>query len=169
MRWILYLSSEASNNEAHPFVYLAFIFFLLPRAISLQRAAKYTSKTRLECRSTEAEYERIARQNPATVFLRCFEEYENAELLFGQANIQNFPTFDVFYGGNRVARVEGSSVSELEDVLSMFQLMNSDLDLFSEEASQKRATQWGDGSSTDVNKTPRTTARFIPGYGTSTS
>lgn len=126
---------------------------------------KYTSSGRPDCTNTEAEYERLANQNPATIFLRCFQEYENAQLLFGQANIQNFPTFDVFYGGNRVARVEGSSISELEDVLSMYQLMNSDLDLFSEEASQKRATQWGDGSAPDTSKTPRTTARFVPGYG----
>ena len=31
---------------------------------------KYSSANREECRSTEAEYERFARENPATVFLR---------------------------------------------------------------------------------------------------
>jgi hypothetical protein len=126
--------------------------------------AKYTSATRPECRSTEAEYERLARENTASVFLRCFQEYENAELLFGQADVQTFPTFDLFYGGNRVARIEGSSVSELEDVLAMFQFQNSDLDLFSEDAAQKRKLQWGDGTAKDMTKTPRTTSRFIPGY-----
>ena len=44
-------------------------------------------------------------------------------------------------------------------------LQNSKLDLFSEEASQKRKMQWGQaGSSGDMNKTPRTTNRFVPGY-----
>ncbi|KAL3936323.1 MAG: hypothetical protein SGBAC_008338 [Bacillariaceae sp.] len=125
---------------------------------------KYTSSSRPECITTEADYERLARGNPATIFLRCFQEYESADLLFGKADVQNFPTFDVFYGGNRVARVEGSSISEIQDVLSMYQLQNSKLDLFSEESSEKRETQWGDGSAKDTSKTPRTTGRFIPGY-----
>jgi len=125
---------------------------------------KYTSSSRPECLPTEAEYERLARDNPATIFLRCFQEYESADLLFGQANVQNFPSFDVFYGGNRVARVEGTSISELQDVLSMYQLQNSRLDLFSEEASEKRGAEWGDGSAKDMSKTPRTTSRFVPGY-----
>jgi len=123
---------------------------------------KYTSSSRPECLPTEADYERLARENPATIFLRCFQEYESADLLFGKANVQNFPTFDVFYGGNRVARVEGSSISELQDVLSMYQLQNSKLDLFSEDASEKRQAQWGDGK--DMAKTPKTTNRFVPGY-----
>ena len=126
--------------------------------------AKYTSSIRPECLPTEAEYERMARDNPSTVFLRCFEEYEGADMLFGQASVQNFPTCDVFYGGNRVARVEGSSISELQDVLSMYQMQNSNLDLFSEDATFKRGGQWGDGSAANMAKTPKTTNRFIPGY-----
>ena len=125
---------------------------------------KYTSATRSECKSTEAEYERLARENSATVFLRCFEEFDNAELLLAKANVQNFPSFDIFYGGNRVARVEGSNLSELEEVLNMYQFQNSNLDLFSEDASNKRELQWGDRRAKDMNKTPRTTNRFIPGY-----
>jgi hypothetical protein len=40
--------------------------------------------------------------------------------------------------------------------------LNSKLDLFSEIS----PTPWGDGKSNniDYNKTPRTTARFVPGY-----
>jgi hypothetical protein len=77
--------------------------------------AKYTSMKRQECTATEAEYERIARKNPATIFLRCFEEYHDAPLLMGQANVQTWPTYDVFYGGNRVARIQGGgNLSELE-------------------------------------------------------
>lgn len=60
---------------------------------------KYTSASRPDCRQTEGEYERMARANPATVFLRCFEEYDNANLLLGQADVQTWPTYDVFYGG----------------------------------------------------------------------
>jgi hypothetical protein len=126
--------------------------------------AKYTSATRPECQATEPEYERMARSNPATVFLRCFEEYENASMMFGQADIQKFPTYDIFYGGNRVARVDGPSISELEQVIDMYQFQNSDLDLFSEDASRKRELKWGDGNAKDMNRTPRTTARFVPGY-----
>jgi hypothetical protein len=127
---------------------------------------KYSSLQRDDCRATEGDYERLARENPATIFLRCMEEYENASLLLmGQANIQNWPTFDVFYGGNRVARIEGSRLSELEDILKMYQLQNSKLDLFSEDASQKRKMVWGDaGSTAAAGKTPRTTNRFVAGY-----
>ena len=126
--------------------------------------AKYTSATKDECRVTEAEYERMARDNPASIFLRCFEEYENANLLFGQADIQTWPTFDIFYGGNRVARMEGSNMAELEELLKMYQFQNSELDLFSEASSEKRKLQWGDGTAKDMSKTPRTTNRFVPGY-----
>ena len=121
---------------------------------------KYSSLFRDDCRATEAEYERLARNNPATIFLRCMQEYDNADLLLGQAQIQNWPTFDIFYGGNRVARVEGSSLSELEQVLNMYQFQNSQLDLFSEEAVETR--KWGETK--DMTTTPRTTNRFVPGY-----
>ena len=73
--------------------------------------AKFTSASRLECRSTEPDYERVARMNPATIFLRCFEEYDDSATMFGQADIQNFPTYDIFYGGNRVARVDGQNIA----------------------------------------------------------
>lgn len=122
--------------------------------------AKYTSATLESCKSTEAEYERLARDNPASIFLRCFAEYDNADILIGKANIQSWPTFDLFYGGNRVARVEGGSLTELEELLGRFQFMNSKLDLFSETA----AKPWGDRSAKDMSATPRTTNRFIPGY-----
>ena len=44
-------------------------------------------------------------------------------------------------------------------------MINSNLDLFSEEADNKKRLAWGDGKiNPDYNATPRTTARFIPGY-----
>jgi hypothetical protein len=119
---------------------------------------RYSSMQRTDCQSTEGEYERLARQNPATIFLRVFQEYQGADLLLGQANIQNWPTVDVFYGGNRVARVDGSAMQELQDVLDRYQLQNSSLDLFSETATQK----WGEKM--DMAATPKTTNRFVPGY-----
>ena len=61
--------------------------------------AKYTSASNQDCRTTEGEYERMARSNPATLFLRCFNEYENSNILFGQASVTVLPTFDLFYGG----------------------------------------------------------------------
>jgi hypothetical protein len=125
---------------------------------------KYTSAVRDDCRATEAEYERIARANPATIFLRCFAEYENAHLLLAQAQVTTWPTFDLFYGGNRVARLEGANYPELEELLQRYQFMNSDLDLFSERANQKRKLQWGDGKVKDASRTPRTSNRFLPGY-----
>jgi len=120
---------------------------------------RYSSRFRSDCQATEGEYDRLARSNPATLFLRVLQEYEGADLLFGQANIQSWPTVDIFYGGNRVARVEGSAIQEVQDVLDRYQLQNSSLDLFSESSSKK----WGEQRNS-VNATPRTTNRFVPGY-----
>eukprot|EP00536_Pseudo-nitzschia_multiseries_P001035 jgi/Psemu1/62955/estExt_Genemark1.C_130046 len=125
---------------------------------------KYSSASRAECRATEAEYERFARNNPATIFMRCMEEFEDAHLLLEQVNVRCWPTTDIFYQGNRVARIEGPDLGELEKALPMYQFMNSDLDLFSEDASKKRELQWGDGKAKDMTKTPRTTNRFVPAY-----
>lgn len=125
--------------------------------------AKFTSTTLESCRITEADYDRLARDNPATLFLRCYQEYEDAALLQAQAEVITIPTYDIFYGGNRVARVEGGDTFvQVQEILQRYQFQNSKLDLFSE-ASPGR---WGqnDSANTDFTKTPRTTARFIPGY-----
>jgi hypothetical protein len=64
--------------------------------------------------------------------------------------------------GNRVARVEGPNHVEVEDLLQCYQFQNSKLDLFSEVAPDP----WGEGTADKAKfaKTPRTTARFLPGY-----
>jgi hypothetical protein len=62
--------------------------------------------------------------------------------------------------GNRVARIEGTSYTEVEDLLDNYQFQNTKLDLFSEAGE----APWGDGKIRDPMKTPRTTARFLPGY-----
>lgn len=62
--------------------------------------------------------------------------------------------------GNRVARVEGPSYTEVEELLERYQFQNTNLDLFSEAG----VAPWGDGKVKDPTKTPRTTARFVPGY-----
>ena len=126
---------------------------------------KYSSAMDEACVKTEAQYERIARENPSTCFLRCFSEYENADLLLGQTGVSVLPTFDVFCGGKRVSRVQGSSsYVELERLLQMYQLQNSKLDLFSESADNKRRLEWGNGQTKSPMETPRTTGRFVPGY-----
>lgn len=143
--------------------------------------AKFTSASSADRRAREAEYERLARAHPATIFLRCFAEYDQAALLLGQAQVTVLPTYDFFYRGNRVARVEGSQASiEVEELLERYEFQNSQLDLFSEHAVEP----WGDedlsstpttsgggdggrrrrGRRGDFTGTPRTTARFLPGY-----
>lgn len=50
---------------------------------------------------------------------------------------------------------------EVEELLQMYQFQNSKLDLFSEISPEP----WGEGKAkADFSKTPRTTARFLPGY-----
>lgn len=61
--------------------------------------ARYTSSRLDNCRATEGEYERMARENPATIFLRCFAEFDNAAILLGKADVQVWPTYDIFYQG----------------------------------------------------------------------
>ena len=127
---------------------------------------KWTSATRPVCTQTESEYERLARAHPDTIFLRCYEEVEDALITITNAKVTTFPTFDVFYGGNRVARMEGPEYGLVHEQILRHGMINSKLDLFSEEAdNQKRLAAWGDGKiNPDYNATPRTTARFIPGY-----
>jgi len=143
------------------------------RSDGIVAVAKFTSAENSDCRATEASYERLARTNPATIFLRCFKEMEGAENLFQRAQVETLPCFDIFYMGNRVARVDGPRFDELEKLVDQYQLLNSDLDLFSESAndvsvaqSSPQPTPWGQGGSSksDFAKTPRTTASFIPGY-----
>lgn len=149
--------------------------------------AKFTSAASADCRATEAEYERLARAHPATIFLRCFAEYDQAARLWGHAQVTVVPTFDLFYRGHRVARVEGSqALMEVEELLERYEFQNSQLDLFSEHAvepwgdedlsSTPTSSDGGEGRSSrrrrrrrgggrgDFTTTPRTTARFIPGY-----
>lgn len=134
---------------------------IVERPDGIVLVAKFTKASAIDCRATEAEYERMARQNPATIFLRCFAEYENASILTGQAGVTVWPTFDLFYRGNRVARVEGPNHAEVEELLNRYQFQNSKLDLFSEVS----PGPWGEGrAQTDFSRTPRTTARFVPGY-----
>lgn len=61
-----------------------------------------------------------------------------------------------------MARVEGSNIVEVEELLQRYQFQNSDLDLFSEDS----PLPWGAGGKggRDPMKTPRTTNRFVPGY-----
>ena len=65
---------------------------------------KFTSSTRDDCRATEAEYERVARENPATIFLRCFAEYQDADIVMAQAAVNAWPSYDIFYRGTRTIR-----------------------------------------------------------------
>lgn len=62
--------------------------------------------------------------------------------------------------GNRVARIEGASYTEVEELLERYQFQNTKLDLFSEVSPEP----WGDGKVRDPMRTPRTTNRFLPGY-----
>ena len=123
---------------------------------------QYTSNSREECLATSMDYERLARNNLATIFLQCVEgKYEESKLLLEQVDVRVWPTCDIFYGGNRVARVEGNDMLEIERFLNQYQFLNSDLDLFGD---SQQSLGWGDGKRKDAKATPRTTARFLPGY-----
>ena len=126
--------------------------------------AKFSSLERKECRETEPEYERLSRLHPDTLFLRCYEEFEDANLLMSQAKVMALPTFDIFYKNKRVGRVEGNEITEVEEYIKRYGFINTKLDLFSEEAQNREQLKWGDGAPIDYSRTPRTTARFVPGY-----
>ena len=65
---------------------------LQERPDGIVTVAKFTSSTVDSARATEEEFDRLARQNPATLFIRCFQEYENANLVFGAAQVSVIPT-----------------------------------------------------------------------------
>ena len=75
-------------------------------------------------------------------------------------NVAWLPHTQINTKGTRVARVESSNHAQLEELLERYQFQNSKLDLFSETSENA----WGDRSAKDMTATPRTTARFIPGY-----
>jgi len=91
-------NSDSAMEELEEIVKIAALP-LPERPDGIVAVAKYTKASSPDCRSTEAEYERLARANPATIFLRCFAEYENSDLLLGQAEVAVWPTFDLFYQG----------------------------------------------------------------------
>jgi hypothetical protein len=162
-QFVLHQESTICHNELNFFIRQIVKLAAQPlpeRPDGIVTVVKFTSAVNSDCKATEAEYERLARANPATLFLRCFAEYENANILLGQAAVNVCPTFDMFYQGNRVARVEGSNQAEVEELLERYQFQSSQLDLFSEVSPEP----WGDGKARNYAKTPRTTNRFIPGY-----
>jgi hypothetical protein len=100
----VFVSNPSAMDQLEEIVKLA-AQPLPERVDGIVLVAKFTSADPAKnCRDTEADYERLARKNPATLFLRCFGEYENAELLFGQAQVTVFPTYDLFYRGAYIIR-----------------------------------------------------------------
>jgi len=86
-------------------------------------------------------------------------------MLLAAAEVSTLPTYDIFYGGQRVARVENNDINRLGELLDMYQFQNSELDMFSEDADNQRRLAWGEGKiRANENATPRTTARFISAY-----
>lgn len=127
---------------------------------------KFSSLQRQECKETEFEYERLSKLHPDTLFLRCFVEYEDADLLFSQAKVLTLPTFDVFYKNNRVGRIEGNQYTELEKYIEQYGVLNSQLNLFEQGQENKDQLKWENSNAKagSFDATPRTTGRFIPGY-----
>jgi hypothetical protein len=74
--------------------------------------AKYSSTSLPNCVATERQYEDLARANPDALFLRSYEEYEGFEALAGNQGVAVLPTYDFYFKGNRVARVEGNREGE---------------------------------------------------------
>jgi hypothetical protein len=167
--------------------------FPLPeRPDGIVTVIRYSSIYDADCQLSESSYDLLARQHPATLFLRCYAEATSLDsdsgsdqqaegaLLHARAQVLSLPTCDVFYQKLRVARLEGvsacmgsSSTSAnvpitLEQILERYEFQNSSLDLFSDDgisAQKGIGMKWGDGTIARdaAMKTPRTTARFVPG------
>ncbi|GMH71538.1 hypothetical protein TL16_g05677 [Triparma laevis f. inornata] len=127
--------------------------------------AKYSSISRTECASAEAGYERLAKENPDTLFMRSYEEYEGFDALIATMDVRVLPTWDIYFKGNRVGRVEGSKEGELQGWITRYGYQNSNLDLFSDESTEKNPElAWGKGGRGNEAGEVKTTARFVPGY-----
>jgi len=141
-----FVIKEFSNQEDLKEIIKLASNALPSRPDGIVTVAKYTSATREPCIATEHQYETLARDNPSSLFLRCFSEYKDADILLSAAKVPltALPIYDVFYGGVRVARVEENNIAGVEAALNNYQFLNSDLDLFSEKAEESFEDTYGD-------------------------
>ena len=88
-------------------------------------------------------------------------QFEGFDALVSTMDVRVLPTWDIYFKGNRVGRVEGSKEGEVAGWIARYGYQNTDLDLFSEDSTEN-SLAWGKRGS-EAGEV-RTTARFVPGY-----
>jgi len=111
----------------------------------------------------DAGYERIAIENPDTIFLQCDKAFQGGNIAMAKAGVSVLPTFHLFFKGNRVGRVEGPKYNELQGWLTRYGTTS----LTGERGERpdfvnNRVDPWGERRPSD--QTPGTTNSFVPGY-----
>jgi len=147
---------------------------------------QYSSNDDYTCKTIDQEFDRLSIQHPDCVFLRCYKEYQGAPITMTSRGITNLPTFEVFYKGAPVAKVDGSRISEVQDYIKQFGFVVSKTDFFSSNSPYQEDGRRPQGRSGDENnpwdnaadaaarssrkegsagpmKAPRTTQRYFPG------
>eukprot|EP00291_Cryptomonas_curvata_P019355 CAMPEP_0172163710 /NCGR_PEP_ID=MMETSP1050-20130122/7423_1 /TAXON_ID=233186 /ORGANISM="Cryptomonas curvata, Strain CCAP979/52" /LENGTH=127 /DNA_ID=CAMNT_0012833931 /DNA_START=231 /DNA_END=611 /DNA_ORIENTATION=- len=91
----------------------------------------YSSVDDWGCQSYDGEFDRLSLRHPDCVFLRCYKEYRGADSLLTarQVSSVSLPAFEVFYGGNTVARVGGPQLNQVEQYIRQFGFAVSTTDL----------------------------------------
>lgn len=110
----------------------------------------------------DADYERLATENPSCIFLQCDKLFQNAKIAFAQAKVNTLPTFHVYSLGNMVGKVEGPQYDQLQGWIARYGTTTSTAD--APNFVNNRVEPWGEGGSNSASSKPaRTTNSFIPG------
>jgi len=147
---------------------------------------QYSSVDDVTCMAVDAEFDRLSEDHLDCIFLRCYKEYEGASMTMGVRDISSVPTFEVFYRGDMVSKINGPRINEVKERLKQYGFVVSNTDLFgqssvkrdgdmasfkpkpskdpwdimADEAARKSRTA---GGQNNPNAPVRTTMRFYPG------
>ena len=110
-------------------------------------------------------YQQLAVENPSTIFLQCDVAFQGGKLAMAKAEVNVLPTFDIFCKGNKVGRVQGPEYNEIVGWLTRYGMTSLSGETNQEAPNfvNNRVNPWGQRNENN-NKTPRTTASFIPGF-----
>jgi len=109
-------------------------------------------------------YSQLAVEYPSTIFLQCDACFAGGKIAMATAGVTTLPTFDFFFKGNKVGRVSGPQYNEVRGWLTRYSMtsLTGEANPDAPDFVNNRVEPWGEKK--NMGRTPRTTARFVPGF-----